>query len=181
MSWTTIALGNLIIKSPYWLIDFGKCLSLAKISSMYMAYSFHKLLIFFKITLVNIFYLKFDFSLHPRRLLFPCCVKEILNITTYSKGNKRWNKSKEKHILTCLRCWSLPMRVFNAELKLPEQFYNHIFHMLKLKQLLNTYPLVWTLTDFLRSVFKKLVLVATTQLLFFLINTIFWKHTLSDF
>ena len=59
-------------------------------------HSFDKLLIFFWITLVDIFGFKFDFSLHPRKLWFSRYIKEIFYVNTYSKGNKSWNKRKEK-------------------------------------------------------------------------------------
>ena len=46
--------------------------------------------------------------------------KEILLVNTYSKGNKRWNKSKGKYIFTCLKCWCWTIHIlFNAELNFP--------------------------------------------------------------
>ena len=48
------------------------------------------------------------------------CLKEILHVNAYSKGNERGNKNKDKYIFTCLRCWCWEIRTFfNAELNIP--------------------------------------------------------------
>ena len=65
---TTIVFGNFVHKNPYWLTVFGKYFLLVKISSLFLIYYFDELLIFFYITFVDIFSLKFDFFLHPRIL-----------------------------------------------------------------------------------------------------------------
>ena len=81
--------GKFVNEIAYWLIVFGKCFSLVKNSSEFLTYSFDKLLMFFWITLVGIFYLKYDFWLYLRKLI--------------SLLHQRYNVGK--YTLTWLRCW----------------------------------------------------------------------------
>ena len=69
-----------------------------------MTYFFLELLIFFWLTLVDIYYLEF-ISHH---------LKEMLYVNTWTHGNQLWNKNKYFHLLLILM---LKKPVFNIKLK----------------------------------------------------------------
>ena len=77
-----LAITKLFLANSFWKVFLiGE-----NFRNLYTKYSFDELLIFFWLNAVDISCSKFDFWLH----------RELLYVTTYSKGNKRWNKSKEK-------------------------------------------------------------------------------------
>ena len=86
------------------------------LSHVNMTYSFHKLLNFFLLTLIQIFIVW---------SLFLTTSKEIsLHVNTNSKGNQSRNKNQEIYISTCFwyRCWKILL--FYLELKsLINNFY----------------------------------------------------------
>ena len=77
---------------------------------VHMTYSFVKVLIFFWLTLVNIYCLEF----------ISHYIKEIMDISKNSKGNESWKRNKKTHIFTCLWYWCWKILFFSScRVKIP--------------------------------------------------------------
>ena len=113
------------------------------LKNAHMTYSFLELLIFFWLTLLDIYYLEF-ISHH---------IKGILYVNTNSKGNQSWSKNKEIHSHLCM-IFTLKNPVFKYS-KNPwstisnfSQFHNQI-------GALKNFAIFWIKKIFQRNCFPK--------------------------
>ena len=111
----TIILGNFVNKpwwNFYWLWSSENVFDWLKFKarSRETFFSWNFCLLWgynLRLTLVSISCLKFDFSLNQRNT----------NLHTPKETKKKWNKSKEIFIFSCLRCWCRRSCLFKYKIK----------------------------------------------------------------